>query len=192
MSRLIVVTGVPGVGKSTVVSKALEELRAEGVNYELVNYGDVMLELARKWTGTSDRDEMRKLPPDVYRKIQREAAKRIARIAKRKPVLLDTHCSIKKPEGYLPGLPSWVLEELKPESILIIEAVPEEVASRRTKDVTRRRDEELLAEIAEHQQLNRAIAMAYAAAVGATVRIIKNREGMLSEAVKEMVEALRQ
>lgn len=191
MNKLIVVTGVPGVGKSTVIAEALEKLRVAGLSYELVNYGDVMLELARRGAGVCDRDEMRKLPANVYRDIQRRAAEQIAQMAKRKLVLLDTHCSIKKPEGYLPGLPRWVLEGIKPESILIIEAPPEEVISRRTKDIARRRDQELIAEVTEHQQLNRAIAMAYAAIVGATVRIIKNRDGRLSEAVGEMVEALR-
>lgn len=179
------------MGKSTVIMGALEKLKAEGLTYELVNYGDVMLEMMRKRLGVTDRDEMRKIPFEPYSEIQRAAAERIAKMAELKPVLLDTHCSIKKPEGYLPGLPRWVLEGLKPESIIIIEAPPEEVAARRTKDVARRRDEELLAEVAEHQQLNRAIAMAYAALVGAAVRIIKNRDGKLSEAVKEMVEALR-
>ena len=45
--------------------------------------------------------------------------------------------------------------------------------------------------MAEHQQLNRAIAMAYAALTGATVKIVKNRDGKLSEAVKDMEETLR-
>jgi adenylate kinase len=191
VARLVVVTGVPGVGKSTVIAGALEVLRAEGLIYELVNYGDVMLEMMRERMGVTDRDEMRRIPFEPYREIQRAAAERIARMAELKPVLLDTHCSVKKPEGYLPGLPRWALEILKPDSIVLIEAEPEEIVARRTSDVSRRRDEELLAEVAEHQQLNRAIAMAYAALVGATVKIIKNRNGKLSEAVKDMVDALR-
>ena len=191
MGRLVVVTGIPGVGKSTVIAGALEKLKVEGLVYELVNYGDVMLEMMKERMGITDRDEMRRIPFEPYREIQRAAAERIAEMAELKPVLLDTHCSVKKPEGYLPGLPRWVLESLKPESIVLIEAEPEEVVARRTKDVSRRRDEELLAEVAEHQQLNRAIAMAYAALVGATVRIVKNRNGKLSEAIRDMVDALR-
>lgn len=191
MGNLVVVTGVPGVGKSTVITGALDELKAQGKAYELVNYGDVMLELMRERIGITDRDEMRKVPFEPYQDIQRAAAERIAEMAKAKPVLLDTHCSIRKPEGYLPGLPRWVLEGLRPNSIILIEAEPEEVAARRAKDISRRRDEEVLAEVAEHQQLNRAIAMAYAALVGATVKIIKNRDGKLNEAVKKMIEALR-
>lgn len=191
MGRVVVVTGVPGSGKSTVVQEALKQLKAQDVEYEFMNYGDVMLELMREREGVTDRDEMRKVSTGSYREIQREAGKRIARAAQRKFVLVDTHCLIKKPEGYYPGLPRWVIEELNPESIVIIEATPEEVARRRAKDTTRRRDKELLDEVVEHQLLNRATATAYAALTGATVRIIHNRDGKLSEAVKEMVEVLR-
>ncbi len=191
MGRVVVVTGVPGSGKSTVVQEALKQLKAQDVEYEFMNYGDVMLELMREREGVTDRDEMRKAPTGTYREIQREAGKRIARTAQRKFVLVDTHCLIKKPEGYYPGLPRWVIEELNPESIVIVEATPEEVARRRAKDTTRRRDKELLDEVVEHQLLNRATATAYAALTGATVRIIHNRDGKLSEAVKEMVEVLR-
>lgn len=190
MNKIVVITGVPGAGKSTVIDGALKQLKTKGVEYELINYGDVMLELLKR-KGVTHRDEIRKFPVGPYREIQREAGKQIARAAELKPVLVDTHCLVKKPEGYYPGLPRWVLEELKPESILIIEATPEEVAGRRTKDAARRRDKELLDEVIEHQQLNRATAVAYAALTGATVRIIHNKDGKLSEAVREMVEALR-
>jgi len=191
VNRVVVVTGVPGAGKTTVVEGALKQLKAQGVEYGFMNYGDIMLELMREREGVTDRDEMRKVPTGPYREIQREAGRRIASAAQRKPILVDTHCLIKKPEGYYPGLPRWVLEELKPESIVIIEATPEEIVGRRTKDAARRRGKELLDEVVEHQQLNRASAMAYAALTGATVRIINNRDGKLNEAVKEMVEALR-
>lgn len=189
MGKVVVVTGVPGVGKSTVLERALNQLKTKGIEYELIIYGDVMLELLKR-KGITHRDEMRNFPVGPYRDVQREAGKQIARVAKRKPVLVDTHCLVKKPEGYYPGLPRWVLEELQPELIVIIEASPEEVAGRRAKDPARKRDKELLNEVVEHQQLNRATATAYAALTGATVRIIHNRDGKLSEAVNEMVEVL--
>ena len=191
MNKIVVVTGTPGVGKSTVIARAIEKLRSAGIVYEFVNYGDFMLKIAKDKANVSDRDEMRKLPHGLYQEIQNKAADDIARVAERRPVLLDTHCTVKKPEGYYPGLPRWVLERLQPEVIVVIEAPPTEVLGRRTKDARRRRDKELLAEIEEHQQLNRAIAMAYAAFTGAAVRIIVNRDGKLNDAVEEMVEALR-
>lgn len=188
--KIVVVTGVPGSGKTTVIKGALKQLKAQGIEYDFLNYGDIMLELLKR-EGVTHRDDMRKFPVGPYREIQREAARRIARAAKRKPVIVDTHCLVRKPEGYYPGLPRWVLDELKPESIVIIEATPEEVTGRRTKDISRRRDKELLNEVVEHQQLNRATATAYAALTGATVRIIQNRDKRLNEAVKEMVSVLR-
>ncbi len=187
---MVVVTGTPGAGKSTVIAGALKELKTRGTEYSLINYGDVMLKLMRARFKGTDRDEMRKVPTGPYRKIQREAARRIVHAAEKNPVLVDTHCLVKKPEGYYPGLPRWVLEELNPESIVIIEAPAREVLGRRSRDIGRCRDRDALAEVEEHQQLNRAIAMAYAALTGATVRIIVNRDGKLSEAVKEMVEVL--
>ncbi|MEW6222285.1 MAG: adenylate kinase [Candidatus Hadarchaeota archaeon] len=191
MSKVVVVTGVPGSGKSTVVDGALKKLEKEGVVYLLMNYGDAMLELMKERHGVTDRDEMRKVPTESYRGIQREAGRRIAEQAKKNPVLVDTHCLVKKPEGYYPGLPLWVLEELKPELIIIVEASAEEIGGRRSKDAKRMRDKEMLHDVDEHQQLNRAAAMAYAAISGATVRVIQNRDKGLNDAVMEMVSALR-
>jgi len=188
--KIVVVTGVPGSGKSTVIDGALKQLKAQGIVYNILNYGDVMLELMRE-EGINDRDEMRKVSTDRYREIQREAARRIAKAAEQKPIIVDTHCLIKKPEGYYPGLPRWVLEELEPESIIVVEATPEEIAGRRAKDTTRQRDKELMGEIEEHQLMNRATSAAYAAFSGATVKIIQNRNKGLKNAVSEMVGALR-
>ncbi|HID60769.1 MAG TPA: adenylate kinase [Hadesarchaea archaeon] len=191
MNKIVVVTGVPGSGKTTVLEKALAQLKAQKVIYSVLNYGDVMLELMRERERIRDRDDMRKVPADRYREIQREAAKRIARASKWGPVIVDTHCLVKKPEGYYPGLPRWVLEELRPESIVIIEAKPEEIAGRRARDASRRRDKEVTREIEEHQLMNRATAAAYAAFSGAAVKIIKNKDKGLNEAVSEMIGILR-
>lgn len=182
---VVVVTGTPGVGKTTVLTKALEGVS----NYSVVNYGDVMLEEAKR-KGVSNRDEMRQLPPKVQREIQRNAAEKIAGMAKEKGIIVDTHCTIKTPAGYLPGLPKWVLDALKPEKFVLIEAEPEEIMNRRIKDTTRIRDTEVLSEIEEHQLVNKAMAMAYASLTGATVKIIKNNDGKLEEASKQVIEVL--
>jgi adenylate kinase len=188
---LVVVTGVPGSGKSTVISGALRELKQLGIDYSLLNFGDVMLEIMREKDGVTNRDDMRKIPVGRYREVQREAAMQIARAAAQKPVLLDTHCLIKKPEGYYPGLPRWVLDELKPDSIVLVEASPREIAGRRMRDATRQRDEDLEEIIDEHQQMNRAAAMAYSAFSGASVSVIQNRDKGLNKAIEELVSALR-
>lgn len=187
MSDLIVVTGTPGAGKTTVLNKALSEL---GGQFTIANYGDAMFEAAQKEKLVNHRDEMRKLPPEVQKKIQKAAAKQIAAKANKNSVIVDTHCTIKTPKGYLPGMPMWVLEELKPKTVILVEADPKDIAGRRKNDETRVRDMELTSEIDEHQQINRATAMAYAVVVGATVKTVKNADNGLDAAVKEMKKAL--
>ncbi|WP_456481709.1 adenylate kinase [Methanopyrus sp.] len=189
MGHVVVATGVPGVGATTVTTEAVKEL--EG--YEHVNYGDVMLEIAKEEGLVEHRDEIRKLPAEKQREIQRLAARRIAEMAEEKEgIIVDTHCTIKTPAGYLPGLPIWVLEELQPDVIVLIEADPDEIMMRRVKDSEeRQRDYDRAHEIEEHQQVNRMAAMAYAAMTGATVKIIENHDGRLEEAVREFVETVR-
>ena len=48
---LAIVTGIPGTGKTTVASKAMSMLQDEGVVYEMVTYGDVMIDIADSHSG---------------------------------------------------------------------------------------------------------------------------------------------
>ena len=99
-------------------------------------------------------------------------------------LIIDTHCTIKTPRGYLPGLPEYVLRELKPDQFVLIEATPDEILARRQRDKTRQRDVEEKKGIEEHQFMNRAMAMAYACLTGASVRIIENHQGELGKAAE--------
>lgn len=191
VKMLAVVTGIPGTGKTTVATRALERLEKEGNRYELVTYGDIMLEIAIEKNLVKDRDEMRGLNPEQQKEIQRLAAKKISKFSKDKNVLLDTHCMISTPKGYLPGLPEWVLKELMPDLFIIIESKPEEIAKRREYDKSRNRDPEITDEIKLHQDLNRGIAAAYSVFSGATVAIIQNPQGKIDEAVNRMISILR-
>lgn len=188
---LAILTGIPGSGKTTVARKALEILEDEGISYELVTYGDIMFDIARSKGLVKDRDQMRKLEPKKQKEIQKGAAKRISDMGIERNILVDTHCTISTPKGYLPGLPQWVLDKLKPEVFIIIEAKVEDIVMRRQGDKGRERDEELTEEIKLHQELNRGIAMAYSIFSGCTVRIIENTQGNVERAAKEMAQILK-
>ena len=183
--KVVVVAGIPGSGSTTVLKKALENL-----DYVHVNYGDVMLEIAQKMGLVEDRDSMRKLSPDVQKKVQRKAAKSIRERAEENNIIVDTHCTIKTPLGFLPGLPKWVLDELQPDQFVLIEADGDEILMRRISDTTRTRDMEKLKDINLHQQMNRAVSMAYAALTGATVQIIENHDNCLDESVDGIIKTL--
>jgi len=174
---VIVVTGIPGVGKTTVMQKA-----AEGMDIQFVTFGTIMIDIATDLGLVKDRDEMRKLTLDQQKKLQIKTAEKIGKM---KNVILDTHCTVKTPKGYMPGLPEWVLRKLNPTAIIIVEADPQEIFNRRAKDTTRNRDPDSVEKIAEHQMMNRAAAMAYATLTGATVKIVLNHDNALEAAVKE-------
>jgi len=127
--------------------------------------------------------------PKTQREIQESAAKKISEMEGN--ILVDTHCTISTPKGYLPGLPEWVLRKLKPDCIILVEAKSEEIAKRRTGDKSRSRDDEMEEGIELHQMVNRSFAAAYSVLTGATVKVINNPQGRVDEAAKEMAEVLR-
>jgi adenylate kinase len=186
--KLVVITGTPGVGKSTVLLKALEDVEAE---YKIINFGDKMLEVALERGIVKERDEMRRLDSDIQKDIQRMGGIKIAEAAKTSNVIVDTHATIKTPKGYLPGLPVWVLEELMPMLIVVVEADPMEISSRRSSDDTRKRDAEDIEKIKEHQLLNKAVAISYSIFSGAAVAVIENHDDGLEKASKELSDILR-
>jgi len=184
---IAVVTGTPGVGKTTVLNAAVKNL---GEGYEIINFGDEMLKVAAEKKLASSRDEIRSLGTEKQRMLQKLAAQSIAEKG-RKKVIVDTHCTVKTPRGYLCGLPRWVLEELEPEVVVIIDAEAEEIARRRSEDETRTRDMDNLKEIEEQRFLNRAAAISYAMYTGATVAIVENKKGELEKAAEKLAATLK-
>ncbi|HER45610.1 MAG TPA: adenylate kinase [Thermoplasmatales archaeon] len=180
---VIVVTGIPGVGKTTVMQKA-----AEGMDISFVTFGSVMIDIAKELKLVKDRDEMRKLTLDQQKQLQIKTAEKVGKM---KNVIVDTHCTVKTPKGYMPGLPEWVLKQLHPTAIVIVEADPQEIYNRRARDTTRNRDPDTVEKIAEHQMMNRAAAMSYATLTGATVKIVYNHDNALDAAVKEAEPVIR-
>ena len=183
--KLVVLTGIPGSGSTTLLNRALDE-----VDYVHLNYGDIMTEIAIKEDIVQDRDSLRKLPAETQKEIQAKAAKEIKARSEKDNVIVDTHCTINTPAGFLPGLPIWVLEELKPDLFILIEADPDEIIFRRMNDDTRVRDKQKAKEIQLHQEMNRATSMAYATLTGATVKILSNHDNHLDSSVKKLVDVL--
>ena len=184
--KLVVITGIPGSGSTTVLKKALEK-----VDYLHLNYGDIMTEIALEKGLVENRDELRKLPAETQKEIQKEAGIRISEKSESNNVIVDTHCTISTPKGFLPGLPKWVLDGLNPDIFILVEAYPDEVIVRRLGDETRQRDAEKAKDIQLHQEMNRAAAMAYATLTGATVKIISNHDNHLPSTVNKMVDVLK-
>jgi adenylate kinase len=189
--RVIIVTGIPGVGKTTVLNKAAE-IAKQDYTVEIVNYGSVMLDTAVSSGFVENRDQLRLLPPEKQRTIQKTAAETIAKkTGQGKLLIVDTHMLIATPEGYLVGLPQWVVTTLEPDAIVLVEAEPDSIASRRSKDTSRLRDEDSPMKISTHQNLCQAAAIACSTLTGATVKIVNNKEGMIDKTAEELAVVLK-
>lgn len=176
--KLVIVTGIPGVGKTTVLNSAIEFCKEFGIDVTYVNYGDLMFEEAFSKGLVKNRDEIRKLPIQDQVSLQLNAANRVSEMAKEKNVILDTHMFVKTNDGYMSGIPMWIAEILMPNTIVIIEADPNEISKRRKRDANVRiREEDDPEKIQEHQFMGRAGAASLSILTGCTVLILENKEG---------------
>jgi adenylate kinase len=189
MGKKVIITGVPGVGKTTVVNEALKKLKEAGIEYQSINFGTFMFDVAVSENIVKDRDQMRTLDRAVQKKLQQRAGQAIAQV--KGNVLIDTHASVKTPKGYLAGLPEWVLKEIMPDIIVLVETDDDQILMRRLTDETRSRDREGAKSIAEHQQFNRSIAAAYAMLTGCTIKIVTNADFLLDRAGQDLADVLR-
>jgi adenylate kinase len=191
VGKVIVLTGIPGVGKTTVVDELLRIAKEQGKKVSAVNFGTTMMEVARKEGNVKNRDELRKSAVEFQKRIQIEAAKAIAgQVKEGGIVLVDTHMIIRTEEGYYPGIPQDVINVLRPSSYVLVETDPKEILARRSKDKTRSRDMILAQEIESELQLSRAAAMACAVATGTPVKIVQNPPGKQAQAAKELLPLL--
>ena len=193
----VIVTGVPGVGKTTVLGKVREMLEAGGIKYLAVNFGDYMFSEASRAGWVQHRDEMRHLPLLRQLELQEMAARAIRLDAEKQlgsegVLLVDTHAVIKTATGYWPGLPEAVVKEIRPDSIVLLEAPPEVIYERQRRDATRKRSDiggvEAIKELLE---VARMAAMASAVLVSASIYPVENVEGRPEEAASRIVELVR-
>ena len=184
----VVVVGVPGVGKSTVITQAAERLNQLGSNTQVMVFGSLMLDEAKKM-GIRDRDEMRKLSVTTQRQLQEMAAKRISAV-RIDNLIIDTHLFINTSEGRYPGMPRNLLDILSPTHLVLISANPEEIFARRMQDETRNRD--LISIDSIKNDLDVATIMVATSSVltGAPFKLIFNHRDRLQDAVNELIEVM--
>ncbi|MDR3102235.1 MAG: adenylate kinase [Methanocalculaceae archaeon] len=185
----VIITGVPGAGKTTVINASMEKIAAERIPYQYINFGSFMFEVAVADGLIQDRDQMRKLDRTAQKHLQKLIAEKLAAIDGN--IIIDTHASVKTPSGYLAGLPAWVITTIMPDVIILVETDNDQILVRRLSDESRVRDVEGAKAIAEHQEMNRAFAASCAMLTGCTIKIIVNADSLLDKAVEELTATLR-
>ncbi len=187
-SKKVVVVGIPGVGKTTVVSKVVEKLNALDKSVSVHSFGTVMFEEAKE-NGLKDRDDLRKLTVDEQKNLQKKAAEKIAEYQEN-IVIIDTHAFISTKEGYYPGLPHYVIQILKPTHFIAVSAKPDEIYNRRTNDDTRDRDIISIGSIKEELDVQDAMLSSCSVLSGSPMKVVLNTEGKVEEAADSIINAI--
>ena len=180
--------GIPGVGKTTLLNRVVELLRERNKTVGVFSFGTLMFDVAKE-KGIEDRDELRKLPVSEQQNLQKMAAEKLASMTD-EIVVIDTHAFISSPEGYYPGLPEHVLKIIKPTNFVSVSAKPEEVYSRRIKDLTRHRDKITIANVKKELDFQSAFISACAVLTGSPIKNVLNREGKVDEAADKIINAI--
>ncbi|MEM3527024.1 MAG: adenylate kinase [Candidatus Bathyarchaeia archaeon] len=186
MPLRVIVTGTPGVGKSTVLEELSKLAMQENLKVEIVNFGTVMSRLLEAEGKKLHRDMIRRQDLNLQRRIQLEAAEKIAGM-EGEVTIVDTHVAVKTSLGYLPGLPEHVLKRLKPNLIIMIEAEPAEIEERRRRDQDRMRIENEAGEVSTDIEWSRRMAAACSVIAGVPVKTVKNFEGQRLKAAREIL-----
>jgi adenylate kinase len=186
-NKRAIIVGIPGVGKTTVITRAAE-LLSEKRNATIVTYGTLMFEEAQK-LGVKDRDEMRRLPVEKQRQLQESAARRIAEM-KNDIVIIDTHLFISTDEGYYPGLPMRLLTIMNPTNLIMVAADPAQIADRRRNDPTRKRDEASAEAIKNDLEVSKMMLASCSVITGAPFAVVLNDDGKVDEAAETIARIL--
>ena len=187
MSNVNIVVGLSGVGKSTVLEEATKLASEE---YEIINYGDRMLEIAMQEGLVDSRDEIKEISSEEQKEVQKKAAESIVEDSEDGNVIVDTHAAIQTPHGYLPGLPKWTIENLEPQHLIVLDASAEEIYERSTDDEGRSREHESVEGVERYREVAREMASAGSVLTGAYLKIIENKDGMAQQASEELVDVL--
>lgn len=177
------------MGKSTVVNRTVELMLQKNMHTNVINYGTVMMEEATRLHGVRTRDDMRKLSLEVQRKLQVYAASRISRIQD-EFVIIDTHLFIGTKEGFWPGMPTDVLEALKPTHLVLVCATAEEIKGRRESDKTRHRDINNLDALQLEVEAARILLFASSLVCGCPALVVNNSEGKVDSAAGTIMNAV--
>jgi adenylate kinase len=185
MTKRVIIVGIPGVGKSTVITNILNTLSKQGVDIKMAEFGTIMFEQAKKLLSIKNRDELRKLSLEQQRSLQEMTANYIFSLSN-EIVIIDTHLFINTVEGYYPGIPYKLLNILNPSNLILLTANSDEVYERRKTDIARQRDMISADDISNELNISKIMIASSSIFSGCPFSIISNNNGQLEEATNRI------
>ncbi len=187
MARIVIFTGSPGSGKTSVAN--LIRRRAHGKRYRIVSMGTLMESEARRMRLISDRDQIRGLATRQIDLLRAHAFRQVARLSGK--IILDMHASVASNGRYTPGMPERYMRTLKGlRAFIYIDADDGELIMRRINDKNRKRERETRSEISTHRLINLAMLAQRAADLNISLYILHNRQGKLVETAEKAMSVL--
>jgi len=187
-SKKVVIVGIPGVGKTSLITKIAELIKQKNKTVSVHSYGTVMLEEAKKM-GIKNRDELRMLPIVKQKQLQKIAAEMLSNLSD-DVIFIDTHAFISTKAGFYPGLPNYVIQIIQPTNFIAITATPDEIHNRRMKDETRDRDPISIEDIKKELAVQDAMLSSCSVLSGSPMKVIFNHEGKIEEAAVNVIDAI--
>ena len=187
-SKKVVIVGIPGVGKTSLVTKIAELIKQKNKTVSVHSYGTIMFEEAKKM-GIKNRDELRTLPIEKQKELQKIAAETISNLSD-DVIFIDTHAFISTSAGFYPGLPNYVIQIIQPTNFIAISASPDEIHDRRMKDGTRERDPISIEDIKKELAVQDAMLSSCSVFSGSPMKVIFNHEGKIEEAAVNVIDAI--
>jgi adenylate kinase len=187
-NKKVVIVGIPGVGKTSLVTKIAELIKQKNKTVSVHSYGTVMFEEAKKM-GIKNRDELRTLPIVKQKQLQKMAAETLSRLTD-DVIFIDTHAFISTKAGFYPGLPNYVIQIIEPTNFIAITASPDEIHNRRMKDETRDRDPISIEDIKKELAVQDAMLSSCSVLSGSPMKVIFNHEGKIEEAAVNVIDAI--
>ena len=187
-SKKVVIVGIPGVGKTSLVTKIAELIKQKNKTVSVHSYGTIMFEEAKKM-GIKNRDELRTLPIEKQKELQKIAAETISNLSD-DVIFIDTHAFISTKAGFYPGLPNYVIQIIQPTNFIAISASPDEIHNRRMKDGTRERDPISIEDIKKDLAVQDAMLSSCSVFSGSPMKVIFNHEGKIEEAADSVLNAI--
>ena len=187
-SKKVVIVGIPGVGKTSLITKIAELIKQKNKTVSVHSYGTVMFEEAKKM-GIKNRDELRMLPIVKQKQLQKMAAEMLSNLSD-DVIFIDTHAFISTKAGFYPGLPNYVIQIIQPTNFIAITASPDEIHNRRMEDETRDRDPISIEDIKKELAVQDAMLSSCSVLSGSPMKVIFNHEGKIEEAAVNVIDAI--
>lgn len=171
--KVLLLTGVPAVGKTTLANKAKETIQP----LHIITFGEMIFEVKKRSSPNASYAEMRSNPTkeariDLIDEATNLLLERVHELRGKSNILIDSHAVAKDEYGFriTPDSHSF-LQKIKLDAILILHANHHDIASRINVETDGRRLV-TVDEIATHEALQDSVSIAYAVATGCPVFVV--------------------